>query len=431
MNILILGSGGREHALAWKISQSPNCTNLYVAPGNAGTNEAGQNVALKISDFSKIAGFVKQKDIDLLVVGPEAPLVDGIRDYLEADPGLTNLMIIGPGKAGARLEGSKDFAKQFMDKHGIPTAHSKTFSAGTFEKAIRYISGLPLPIVLKADGLAAGKGVIICDSIDTAKTTLEDMLLKERFGAASRRVVVEDFLKGIEVSVFVLTDGRNYKILPEAKDYKPIGENNTGPNTGGMGSVSPVNFANAAFMKEVEDTIIRPTVRGLEKDGIDYKGFIFFGLMNCGGKPYVIEYNVRMGDPESQVVLPRVKTDLLDLLVATANGTLNNMDLEIDSGSAVTVVMASGGYPGSYEKGHVITGTELPSERSIVFHAGTGLEKGRLTTRGGRVLAVTGMGGDLKEAINNAYAKVNLIKWKDVYFRKDIGQDLLALEPDD
>lgn len=428
MNILILGSGGREHALAWKISQSPDCANLYVAPGNAGTSEVAQNVALRASDFSEVAGFVKKKAIDLLVVGPEAPLVDGIRDYLEADPDLKNLMIIGPGEAGARLEGSKDFAKQFMKRHGIPTAHSKTFTAGTYEKAIRYISGLPLPIVLKADGLAAGKGVIICDSLDMAKNTLEDMLLKEKFGAASRSVVIEDFLKGIEVSVFVLTDGKHYKVLPEAKDYKPIGENNTGPNTGGMGSVSPVNFADAAFMKIVEEDIIRPTIRGLEKDGIDYKGFIFFGLMNRDGKPYVIEYNVRMGDPETQVVLPRVKTDLLELLVATAKGTLDHVDLEIDPRSAVTVVMASGGYPGTYEKGHIITGTELPSRHTIVFHAGTGLEKGHLTTRGGRVLAVTGLGDNLQEAINNAYAKVHLIKWKDVYFRKDIGQDLLALE---
>ena len=428
MNILILGSGGREHALAWKINQSPKCTRLYVAPGNAGTIEVARNVALKLSDFSEVAGFIKEKEIDLLVVGPEAPLVDGIRDYLESRPEIKGLKIIGPGKDGARLEGSKDFAKKFMNKNKIPTAGSKTFTVESFEKALKYISGLSLPIVLKADGLAAGKGVIICDSIEQARATLEDMLIGEKFGIASRAVVVEDYLKGIEVSVFVLTDGKNYRILPEAKDYKPIGENNTGPNTGGMGSVSPVNFADASFMEKVENSIIRPTIRGLEKEGIEYKGFIFFGLMNCDGEPYLIEYNVRMGDPETQVVLPRIKTDLVDLLTATADGTLNEVDLEIDPRSAVTVVMASGGYPGTYEKGHVIVGAELPSEHAIVFHAGTGLEKGLLTTRGGRVLAVTGLGNDLKEAIRHAYEKVNLIKWKDVYFRKDIGQDLLALE---
>lgn len=428
MNILILGSGGREHGLAWKINQSPKCTKLYVAPGNAGSGTVAENVTLKANAFSEVAGFIKRKEISLLIVGPEAPLVGGIRDYLEADRELKGLKIIGPGKKGAQLEGSKDFAKRFMNKNGIPTAYSKTFTAEMFDEALGYISGLPLPIVLKADGLAAGKGVIICENHDKAKKTLEEMLIGERFGAASRSVVIEEFLKGIEVSVFVLTDGKNYKILPEAKDYKPIGENNTGPNTGGMGSVSPVIFANTAFMKKVEDTIIRPTIHGLRTGHIDYKGFIFFGLINIGDTPYVIEYNVRMGDPETQVVVPRIKTDLVDLLTATADGTLNDIDLELDARSAVTVVMASGGYPGAYEKGHVISSSDTPSDHSIVFHAGTRLENGQLTTQGGRVLAVTGLGENLQQAIEHAYARVNLISWKDVYFRKDIGQDLLALE---
>ena len=428
MNILILGSGGREHSLAWKISQSPKCTKLYLAPGNAGTSTVAENVSIDLNNFLEVSDFIKQKEIDLLIVGPEVPLVDGIRDSLESDPELKDLKIVGPGKEGARLEGSKDYAKQFMNKYGITTAGSETFTAAEYDQAIQYVEELPLPIVLKADGLAAGKGVIICESHDQAKETLEEMLLKEKFGEASRTVVIEDFLKGIEVSVFVVTDGKNYKILPEAKDYKPIGENNTGPNTGGMGSVSPVNFANASFMKKVEDTIIRPTIDGLGSGNIPYKGFIFFGLMNINGTPYNIEYNVRMGDPETQVVLPRIKTDLVDLLTATAEGTLDTINVEIDPRSAVTVVMASGGYPGSYEKGHVITGTDLPLEDSIVFHAGTRLEHEKLTTQGGRVMAITGLGDHLQQAIDNAYAKVNLVHWENVYFRKDIGQDLLALE---
>lgn len=428
MNILILGSGGREHSLAWKISQSPKCTKLYLAPGNAGTGKVAENVTLNPNDFPEVSDFIKLKEIDLLIVGPEVPLVHGIRDFLESIPELKNLRIVGPGKEGARLEGSKDFAKQFMNKNGIPTAGSETFTSKEYDKAIQYVQGLSLPIVLKADGLAAGKGVIICDSHEQAKMTLEDMLLKERFGNAGKTVVVEEFLKGIEVSVFIVTDGENYKILPEAKDYKPIGENNTGPNTGGMGSVSPVNFADAVFMKKVEESIIRPTINGLKSGNIPYKGFVFFGLMNVAGNPYTIEYNVRMGDPETQVVLPRIKSDLVDLLLATAEGTLDTVDLEIEPRSAVTVVVASGGYPGSYEKGYVITGADLLSDNSIVFHAGTKLDGEKLITQGGRVIAVTGLGDHTQQAIDNAYAKVNLIHWENMYFREDIGKDLLALE---
>jgi len=428
MNILILGSGGREHSLAWKISQSPKCTKLYLAPGNAGTGTVAENITLDPNNFSEVSDFIRLKEIDLLIVGPEVPLVDGIRDYLESIPELRGLNIVGPGKEGARLEGSKDFAKQFMNRNGIPTAGSETFTAKEYDKAIQYVEGLPLPIVLKADGLAAGKGVIICESHEQAKITLEEMLVKEKFGNASNTVVIEEFLEGIEVSVFIVTDGNDYKILPEAKDYKPIGENNTGPNTGGMGSVSPVNFADTAFMKKVEDNIIRPTIEGLKSENIQYKGFIFFGLMNIAGNPYAIEYNVRMGDPETQAVLPRIKTDLVELLLATAIGTLDTVDLEIEPRSAVTVVIASGGYPGSYEKGYVISGADLLLENSIVFHAGTKLDGDKLTVWGGRVMAVTGLGDNLKQAIENAYARVNLIHWENVYCRKDIGQDLLALE---
>jgi phosphoribosylamine--glycine ligase len=429
MNILILGSGGREHTLAWKISQSRQCSNLYIAPGNAGTLAAAENVALDLNDFDGIAQFIRRKSVSLLIIGPEAPLVGGIRDYLTEEAGIGDLLIVGPGKAGAILEGSKDFAKAFMQKHGIPAGASRTFGKSDHDAAQAYIRELPLPIVLKADGLAAGKGVIICETHEKASKNLKAMLLDEMFGAASSKVVIEEFLSGIELSVFVLTDGVHYKLLPEAKDYKPIGENNTGPNTGGMGSVSPVNFAAGDFMEKVEDRIIKPTIRGLIEDQIDYQGFIFFGLMNVKGEPYVIEYNVRMGDPEAQVVLPRIENDFVELMQATAQGTLDEVELKLDPQTAATVILASGGYPGSYKKGIPIQGlSSAESRNTMIFHAGTKLTESDVVTNGGRVLAVTGMGQNMEEALQAAYHSVQKISWNDMYYRKDIGQDLMALE---
>ena len=427
MNILVLGSGGREHALSWKIAQSPNCDQLYIAPGNAGTAAVGQNIDLKVTDFEGIAAFVQKENIDLVVVGPEDPLVKGIRDYFQADEALKNVLMVGPGATGAQLEGSKDFSKQFMEKHGIPTARSRTFTIDSLEEGLNYVSSHPTPVVLKADGLAAGKGVIISETNEHARETLKEMLVDAKFGDASSRVVVEQFLAGIEVSVFVLTDGKNYKVLPEAKDYKRIGEKDTGLNTGGMGAVTPVPFADEAFLSKVESRIIQPTIDGLNAEGIDYKGFIFIGLMNMEGDPYVIEYNVRMGDPETQVVMPSIKSDVLDLFTATANGTLDQVDYELDDQACTTVVMVSGGYPGSYAKGEVISGIENV-EDAIVFHAGTKTgENGEVLTNGGRVLAITGKGDSVAKALENSYNGLSKISWKDEYHRGDIGQDILRL----
>ena len=427
MNILIVGSGGREHTLAWKINQSNKCDELYVAPGNAGTAAFANNVPVKVDDFPKLKKLIIDKNIELVVVGPEAPLVDGLREYLESDEKLKDLMIVGPGREGAQLEGSKDFAKKFMEKYQIPTARYKTFGKDDLQAARDYLRTVSMPIVLKADGLAAGKGVIICKNLREANKTIDRMLAKKMFGKASEKVVIEEFLKGIELSVFVITDGKSYKILPEAKDYKPIGENNTGPNTGGMGSVSPVNFARGAFLNKVEERIIKPTIEGLKNEGIDYKGFIFFGLMNVDGEPYVIEYNVRMGDPEAQAVIPRIESDLVDLLVGAATGNLDNVSIKVSDKTAVTVVMVAGGYPDKYVKGDVISGLENVDEHTIIFHAGTKQSDKEIITNGGRVLAVTALGDNIHEALDYAYDMVPKIFWSDVYFRKDIGQDLIRL----
>ncbi len=427
MKILVLGSGGREHAFSWKISQSKKCEALYVAPGNAGTTGIATNVNLNVNDFDGIKDFVLTKSIDLVVVGPEDPLVKGIVDYFAEHEGLKNVGLVGPTAAGAMLEGSKDFSKEFMQKHSIPTAMYKTFTKDSLEEGLNYVSSHPLPVVLKADGLAAGKGVIIAQSHEEARNTLTEMLVDAKFGEASSRVVVEQYLDGIELSVFVLTDGNSYKILPEAKDYKRIGENDEGLNTGGMGAVSPVPFANTDFINKVEERIVLPTVNGLKADGIDYKGFIFIGLMNMGGDPYVIEYNVRMGDPETQVVLPRIKSDLVDLLEATANGNLDEVSFDIDHQAATTVVMVSGGYPGSYPKGYEISGIENVNE-ATVFHAGTKFNDSEsVVTSGGRVLAITGKGDTVENALENAYNGVAKISWQDEYHRRDIGQDILRL----
>lgn len=427
MNILVLGSGGREHALSWKISQSPSCNHLYVAPGNAGTAAVGKNVDLKVTDFEGIASFVRSEKIDLVVVGPEDPLVKGIRDFFEADEQLSKILMVGPGAAGAQLEGSKDFSKQFMQKHGIPTARSRTFTVEKLEEGLNYVSSHPTPVVLKADGLAAGKGVIIAETHEQARETLKEMLVDAKFGDASSRVVVEQFLEGIELSVFVLTDGTHYKVLPEAKDYKRIGEQDTGLNTGGMGAVSPVPFADQEFMSRVDERIIQPTIDGLKSDGINYQGFIFIGLMNVSGDPYVIEYNVRMGDPETQVVMPRIQSDVLELLSACAKGTLDQTEFEVDANAATTVVMVSGGYPGSYAKGAEINGIDAVTE-ATVFHAGTKEgESGAILTNGGRVLAVTGKGDSVAKALENSYNGVNKIAWQAEYHRNDIGQDILNL----
>jgi phosphoribosylamine--glycine ligase len=424
MNILIIGNGGREHALAWKIRQSPRCSKLFVAPGNPGTAQVAENVPIATDDFSSLGEFCLAQSISLLVVGPEAPLVKGIRDYFEQDPKLQHILIVGPGKVGAQLEGSKDFSKQFMVRNGIPTAKARTFMAAELDQAMDYISTCKPPIVLKADGLAAGKGVIISLSQTEAKAVIKDMLVNKKFGEASAKVLIEEFLNGIEVSVFVLTDGKDYVILPEAKDYKRIGDGDTGPNTGGMGAVSPVVFATPAFMKRVEDEVVKPTIAGLQKDGIDYKGFIFVGIMNVGGTPYVIEYNARMGDPETQAVMPRIKSDLVDLLEAVGKGALQGKTIEIDPDHSVTIALVSGGYPGDYEKGKAIGGLGN-YEPALVFHAGTKQQQDKVVTEGGRVLAVSGKGSSLEDARAKAYAVADQIQWDGLYFRKDIGQDLL------
>ena len=422
MKVLLLGSGGREHALAWKINQSERLTKLYVAPGNAGTAEIAENVNIKVTDFEALANFVENNAIDMLVVGPEDPLVEGIRDYFEADARFARLMIVGPGKAGAILEGSKDFAKEFMFRHHIPTAGYLTVTKDNLEKGFAFLETLKPPYVLKADGLAAGKGVLILDNLEEAKRELE-LMLGGKFGKAGNQVVIEEYLKGIELSVFALTDGRSYKILGSAKDYKRIGEGDMGLNTGGMGAVSPVPFANEEFNRKVEERVVRPTIEGLQKDGIDYKGFVFFGLMNVGGDPYVIEYNVRMGDPETEVVMPRLKTDILSLFEAMAKGELERAAFELDDRFCTTVMLVSQGYPGDYEKGKEITG--VPDVKgSIVFHAGTKLADGKVVTNGGRVIAVSSFGKTMQEALAQSYENVAKIHFDGMNFRRDIGFDL-------
>jgi phosphoribosylamine---glycine ligase len=451
MKILLIGSGGREHAFAWKIAQSIHCKKLYIAPGNAGTSALGENVSIGINEFERLGSFCLEKGIDLIVVGPEEPLVKGLRDYFEGTNEIKNIPIVGPGKMGAQLEGSKDFSKKFMARHGVPTAAYQTFTKDNLDEGLSFIRRQTLPVVLKADGLAAGKGVLICNDYEEACKEFKEMLLHDKFGAASRKVVIEEFLTGIELSVFVAIDGSDYIILPEAKDYKRIGDNDTGPNTGGMGAISPVPFADESFMRKVREQVVIPTISGLMKDNIPYQGFIFVGLMNKAGDPYVIEYNVRMGDPETQAVLPRIESDFLELLMSIGTKTLGQYTLGIANFTAATVVMVAEGYPNDYEKGKSIKGLDRSAQLdaaklkgdydntnpisdpdvtstcfSHVFHAGTTTaDSGTVVTNGGRVLGITGVGEDMQEAISNAYARVEQIQWEGAYYRKDIGQDIL------
>ncbi|WP_247235806.1 phosphoribosylamine--glycine ligase [Telluribacter sp. SYSU D00476] len=425
MNILILGSGGREHAFAWKISQSPLCDELFVAPGNAGTAELATNLPVSYNDFEAVADAVLKNKVDLVIIGPEEPLVGGIVDFFRKRPKLKHVRLIGPDKAGAQLEGSKDFSKSFMQKYGVPTAASRTFTSETLEEGLAYLEAHALPIVLKADGLAAGKGVIIAETLADAQAAMKDMLVGGKFGEAGSKVVVEQFLRGVELSVFVLCDGENYKILPEAKDYKRIGENDTGLNTGGMGAVSPVIFADSNFLRKVEEKVVKPTLAGLKSEGIKYVGFIFIGLMNVKSEPYVIEYNVRMGDPETEVVLPRIQSDLVTLLAATAKGTLQDVEMKVSPQVAVTTVVVSGGYPDAYEKGKVIAETHRLDD-VVVFHAGTTFNNNtEVVTNGGRVLALTGIANSLENAVHKSQRAAHTVQFEGKYYRHDIGLDLI------
>ena len=424
MNVLILGSGGREHAFALKLSQSNKIKQLFVAPGNAGTHKIATNISINPTDFQAVKNTVVKNNIQMVVVGPEAPLVEGIHDFFLADADLKKIPVIGPKKDGALLEGSKDFSKQFMQKHGVPTAKYQSFTKENLEEGFAFLETLEPPFVLKADGLAAGKGVLILNSLEEAKKELEEMVANQKFGEASSTVVIEEFLKGIELSVFVLTDGKNYKILPSAKDYKRIGEGDTGLNTGGMGAISPVPFAHEAFLNKVEELVVKPTIKGLQKDGIDYRGFIFIGLMNDRGNPSVVEYNVRMGDPETEVVLPRIASDLFDLFEGVANQTLDKKSFSVIEKTAATVMLVSGGYPESYEKNKEITGFDAVEE-SIVFHAGTAFKENKVVSNGGRVMAVTSFGDTIEEALEKSYKSIDAIHFDKMNYRKDIGFDLV------
>jgi len=423
MNVLILGSGGREHAIAWKVNQNKEVSNLFIAPGNAGTGEVGKNIKLSLSDFESIAKFIEAENINMLIVGPEAPLVEGIVDYFKNKEGFESLKIIGPSAEGAKLEGSKEYAKNFMQRHNIPTARYASFTAETIEEGFNFLDGLKAPYVLKADGLAGGKGVVILTELHEAKSELRSMLVDQKFGNASKNVVIEEFLDGIEMSVFVLTDGENYKILPEAKDYKRIGEGDTGLNTGGMGAISPVPFANDSLLNNIEETVVKPSIKGIKDEQIDYCGFLFIGLMIVEGVPYVIEYNVRMGDPETEVVMPRIQSDLMSHLIACCEGSLEGEKIVFSDSSATTVMLVAGGYPESYQKGMKMSGFELLND-CIPFHAGTIEENGEIHTNGGRVIAITSLGNDYKEALSNSYKNAENILFEGKYYRKDIGFDL-------